>query len=114
MSKRLLKKKVFRLEDWKKASRIERMYIYMMEPDRFALNDPDRKYLNTLKRAFHIMSDYSSNLVASNLIFECFGEVETKNRVYKIMNDARDLFGAMIQRNKEFDRMVMKERLSHS
>lgn len=112
MSKRLLRKKVFELSDFQRANRIERLYIYLMEPDSFALNDVDFKYLNLLKKAFHIMSNEVSNVSAATLIYETL-DIETESRVWKIMDDVRQLFGNMIKRNKEFDRMVLQEKIAN-
>lgn len=111
MSKGLSKKRVFSLSDFKKASRIEKFYIYMMQPDSFTLNDTDFKYFDALQQAFALTCDQISMASAISLIQMSIPEFESWNKANRLYADVQNLYGQIIERNKEFQRILVVEKL---
>lgn len=118
LSKKLTKVSLFSREDFKSAKRIERIYIWMMEPERFRLSDKDMAYFETLKAAFIILSSTLSMRKAVEMIrhtsmkHSLNGKTISERAAYNVINDVKNLFGDVLKRNKEFDRMVITERIA--
>lgn len=110
MSKSLSKIKIYSLSEFSKASRIERIYMHLMQPRDFDLTFDEDDYLQKLREAFCILSENPSKSQSITLLREMYPE-HKKESIYRIINDSQELFGNIIQSNKSFDRMVLRERL---
>lgn len=102
---------LFTNEQFKKASRIERMHMHLLDPDRFYLPDEDFHYLEKLKLAFAVISNTLSRTEALKKIEAVLNIDIRKQDAYKYYNDSRELFGNIIKSNKDFDRLVLREKL---
>ena len=111
MSSQLLSKRVFSVKDWKKANRIERYYMYMMDPDRFALTDTEANHLNAIKRAFNLTHDKITRAEAITIIQDNIAFYEEWAKASKLFTDVQNLFGNLIKRNKEYQRTLLIEKL---
>ncbi len=111
MSKELSRKRIYNIADFKKASRIEKFYIYMMQPDSFVLTDKDYNYFTAVQQAFALTCDQISMATAIALIQMTIPEFESWNMANKLYSDVQNLYGEIIQRNKEFQRTLTVEKL---
>jgi len=114
MSNALLKQRAYSDADWKKASRIERFFIYMQEPDRFALTETEYRYFENVQQAFHIVSKKLSLAASINMILESktIRGIDTWYAASKLVNDVQELYGNIIKRNKDFQRAMIIEKLT--
>lgn len=85
------KVKRFTQEDFDNAPRIERLYMSIVQPNCFELNDPDAQYLTVLDRAYPIIKSKPVQAEALQLI----GHLEQgkwKPQVEQILVDAMRLY----------------------
>lgn len=110
MSKSVLKKKVYEISDFKAATRLERLHIHLMQPYDFVLNNEDHEYLEILRECFTIMGNSISKQETIRKMQD--REPFRQNReIYTIINDTQQLFGNIVKSNKQFDKMVVSEKL---
>lgn len=110
MSKALSQLRVFTERDFKEANRVERIFIWMMEPEKFTLNHYDQTYFDRLKTIFTIMCENLEQKVQMTLIQNIYTEL-APYQLYGLMNDAEALFGKVRKVNKDFQRGLQRERL---
>lgn len=110
MSKRLLSKQAFSLEDFKNATRIEKMYIYMMYPEKFVLHESQYRWFLKVQKAFALCSQEVSRTAAIRKIQNNIVGLEDYKAANKAYNDMQELYGNFIQQNKEFRRQLYIER----
>ena len=110
MSKRLLKKRTYSWKEFKAASRLERIHIHMMHPSDFYLHDNEMQHLDRMRTAFSVLSSSLSRLEAVKKLTDLIPEI-SRTSIYTLINDTKDVFGRMLQVNKEFDRFAVGEKL---
>ena len=111
MSIELSKVRVFTDKMFKNASAIERMYIHMMEPERFVLNNTDHVRLEEIKDCFALVSDKISNAEQIKLILETIPSIETWESANKLLREMESLFGDVVTRNREYTRTLYINKL---
>lgn len=104
-----------RKSEWKKfnnGTKLERIWMHHMDPDRYELHDSEMEYMERMRAAFHILCEERQQAKAINRIYEELKDVySTRRSIYNLVNDTKTFYGNIIKRNKEFDRMVIKDRL---
>lgn len=110
MSKKLLRKRAYNIQDFKSATRIERMRMYLVEPDQFALNDRDDRYFQLLRQAYPIICQGLPKAETKEMIEDLKGSAYRES-VVKIIRDAQELFGPFEEVDKRVQRGTIREKL---
>lgn len=85
--------------------------MFMVEPDRFVLNDEDHAYYRQLMDAWRLVSDEMREGVAIRIIQnEVFG-AESWYKANRILRDVESLFSPFMERNRELQRRKVIDRL---
>ena len=111
MSTELSKVRVFTDKMFKNATPIERMYIHMMEPERFVLNNTDHVRLEEIKDCFSLVNDKISAAEQIQLILENIRSIETWESANKLLREMETLFGDVVTRNREYTRTLYINKL---
>jgi len=99
--------------DFSNADTLDKIYMYLQQPDDFVLDEADMKYYTTLVNAYTIMSEYMREGEALMMIRGTGLERMSHAKAWRIMNDVKRLFGNVIERHKEFERTMFYDRLLH-
>lgn len=113
MSKKPSTIEIYSLADFKKADRISRIRMHMLEPDRFVLNDQDETYYRQLQQAYQLVFEELRQSVAIKTIQEAVPGAETWHRANTILQDIYELFAPFLKKNKDLRRAILVERLYH-
>lgn len=111
MSIELSKVRVFTDAIFKKASTIERMYIHLMEPERFILNHTEQVRLQDLKSCFGLVNDQISAADQITLIQELIPGIDSWENANKLLREMEMLFGVVITRNRDYTRTLYINKL---
>lgn len=109
MSSKLLIRKIYDHNDFKNADRIGKLRLHLLDSKRFKIKTQDSEYLNSLKKVFHIMSEELSDAIVINRIQSEVRENTNTAYASTLINDTKRLFGDIIETNKKFDRMRLRE-----
>jgi len=85
--------------------------MFMIEPDKFVLNDVDETYYLQLQQAWRLVSDEVRESVAINLIREQIDGCESWFKANRVLRDVEALFSPFIERNKSLQRGRVIEKL---
>lgn len=85
------KQRIYTERDWKAADALDRLYIHLMEPERWALMPQESEKLDALRTAWRIICQKSRQRERLLLIAEMCGV--TERSAYRYMQDAVALFG---------------------
>lgn len=113
MSSRLLQKKVFdrrEIHNARKLTKIDRLYMHLMQPGDVLLSEEEDEYLNLLKRAFAIMSEGKGQAETIQLIGELEG-FDHRMTGWRVIKDAEALFAPMMRINKTLEVAILREKL---
>lgn len=110
MSKKLLNSRLYKQSDWKSASRLERIYIHLMQPEDFALSEKDEDYHEDLKVIFVIIQDELNSSAAIPKIRDVLPNIGSDARLYRMISDCKELYGNIVDSNKKFDRYVVGQK----
>lgn len=117
----LLPGNLFRYQDFQKATRLERIYMHLVDSSRYPLRDMESRYLSMLQRAFTVICENPNKRECRRIITDLLeGENVTDPRpgnrnnvsTYKVISDAQELFGRFEVINKRVERGLMRERIS--
>jgi len=108
MSKQLLKIRIYTEKDFKKASRIERIGMYLIQPN-LMLSPSDEAYKAKLLQIFHIQCEAMSQMEIIRKVTELYPRMKLAT-VHKMMTDAESVFGSLMKRNKDVTRAVLIEK----
>lgn len=105
---------------FRKGTRVERMYMHLIDPWRYQLKDHEDRYLQLCQRAFVIICENPSRREARRLILEVVLEPISDSRKgnrnnisgIQLMRDAEELFGRFESINKWVQRGIIRERIS--
>jgi hypothetical protein len=103
-----LKAVLYTNEHFAKATKMERLYMHMMQPD-LQLTDAEDKYLDKLKSAFSIFSKYDTRAE----MYAAFDQVHSSwlSERHKIFKDCQELFGRIDVVNPTLLRGKLTEQL---
>lgn len=110
MSKKLQKLRVFSAKEFKEGTRLDKIYINIINPDRFKLNNTDTVYLDKLRSAFVI---YDEEITERGVMLKLKGIYpdSSDRHLYQVIRDCKQLFGNLTDRNIKFDKMIQRERI---
>lgn len=111
MSKKESRIEIYSQADFNKADRIGRIRMHMLEPDRFALNDPDEEYYRQLQQAYQLVFEELRQSVAIRAIQETIDGAESWHKANRILQDIYELFAPFLKKNKELRRAILVEKL---
>lgn len=111
MSKKLSKIEIYSLADFRKADRLDRIRMHMIEPHRFVLNNDDQLYYDQLQEAWRLVSNEMQEGVAINLIQETIDGAESWFRANRMLRDIEELFAPFLDRNREMQKRKVIERM---
>lgn len=110
MSRKLSQIEIYSLEDFRKADRIGRIRMHMLEPDKFALNDQDDTYYRQLQQAYQLVFEELRQSVAIRAIQEGIPGAESWHMANRILKDIYELFAPFLKKNKELRRAILVEK----
>lgn len=102
--------RVYTEQDFLQADRMDKIFMHILFPDQFNLNKTDSEYLELLQDAYRLVRKELSDHAVLRLVEEAYPEI-SKYRRHKLINDVKRLWGNIVHRNKEYDRLVLRERL---
>lgn len=103
------KSRLFSQQEFDSADRIGKIFISLVQPGKFVLNDRDETYLERLRQVWAIMVEQNTQRDRIKLISEA---VQINERsVRDLMRDAQYLFGDILQVDSEFEKALLAERL---
>jgi hypothetical protein len=102
--------KLFTQDDFKSADRIEKIYIWMMYPEKFMLSPRDEIYMDKLKQVYIIMTEEMMEERRIKKIRQFYPELRS-HQILKLLDDSEELFGRFRKMNKEFQDKLVRERL---
>jgi hypothetical protein len=102
---------IYSIEDFKKAPLIDRIRMYMIEPERFDLNDRDFQYYRKLNQAFQIVFEEVAEGAAIKMIQMAVEGCENLVIAKKVLADCFELFGPMVKKNKDMRRAILVEKM---
>lgn len=111
MSRKQSKIEIYSLEDFRKADRIDRIRMHMVEPERFILDDVDWQYFVDLEKAWHLVSNETRESVAIRLIQQHVHGAESWYRANRILRDIEALYAPFLKKNREVQRAKIVEKL---
>jgi hypothetical protein len=99
----------FSYPEFEKANKVDRIRMSMID-NKFVLKDFEENYAKKLHDIFHILSESTRQTEAVRKIRNVFPEL-SGTRVYQALQDVQNLYGNVMQRNREFDLVMHRERL---
>lgn len=101
-------KRIYTEAEWKAADALDRLYIHLMEPDRWALNNQDAELLENLRKVWAIICDKRTQRERIRLISE---QIQVSERtVVRYIQDATRLFGDILKVDMELELALAYER----
>lgn len=113
MSRRRSGIEIYSLEDFRKADRLGRIRMHMLEPEKFCLDDQDERYYRMLQQAYQLVFDELRQSVAIRVIQETIPEAESWYMANRLLRDIYELFAPFVNKNKELRRAILVEKLYH-
>lgn len=101
-------KRIYTEEDWEVADPLDRLYMHLLEPHRWPLNQVEEERLDRLRKVWAIMCDKATTKARIRLISE-ITEV-TERTVYRDMQDAAMLFGDILKYDIDLELRLAYER----
>lgn len=102
------KNKIFTEDDWKDANQIDRLYMNILEPDRWKLSMADEQKLELLRETWAIMGKKAA--YASRLKLMQQHVDATEGQIAKYFREAQELFGDLLQVNIETELQAAYQR----
>jgi len=87
------------------------MYIHMMQPEYFVLNDSEYNRLEEIKDCFALVNNKVSLSEQIQLILETIPGIETWESANKLLREMETLFGEVVTRNREYTRTLYINKL---
>lgn len=101
-------KKIYTERDWIAADAMDRLYMHLLEPQRWVLNNAEYERLSRLRVVWSIMCEKSTMRERIALISE---QVDvTERTVYRDMQDAKELFGDILKFDVDLELRLAYER----
>lgn len=110
MAKSNLPRQAFGQDDFKVADRFGRMYMRMVQPNDFELNDRDEKYFKKLKWVYPLLADGRPRQHVKKMIVEIDGGIWA-NQAEALIKDAEKLFASFSKVNKTLLRGIYREKM---
>ncbi len=109
-SKRRSTKLLFELTEFKKATKVERMYMHLLDPFRYQLRDSEDEYLKVLTEAYSIICEGRPTRESRRIVRERL-EGRTSYRTTAIIKDCQDLYGRFEEVNQRVQAGIYRDKL---
>lgn len=103
--------RLFNQSEFSRSGKVDRIYMYIMQPSTYQLTPKEHQYYDLLKRAFIVVSEQSAHLNTAVKILMGL-ENCTREQAYKYISDMEDLFGRVRPINKDFERRLRYDQVS--
>ena len=101
-------KRIYTERDWQAADPLDRLYIHLMEPNRWPLNGMEEERLDRLRKVWAIMCEKATTRERLKLISE---QVTVNERtIYRDMDDAKSIFGDILKIDLELELRLAYDR----
>lgn len=108
MSREQLQPALYDANEWRKASRVERIYMSLVDDsERFVLTELEQVYANKLHRAFVIVSESPVFETSVRIIQDT--EQVSRIKAMAIIKDMEQVYGRIRKVDKDFDRALIRE-----
>lgn len=97
------------LNEYKHLSRMERLYLHMMNDMYYTLSPEEDEYLDRLKQVYTIACTTIDAKTIHRKLMQIMPETAHYHRKY--IQDSQELFGQFMTINKDFERGMQSERL---
>ncbi len=101
-------KRIYSERDWQAADPLDRLYIHLMEPNRWPLNAVEDERLDRLRKVWAIMCEKNTTRERIALISEQVAV--TERTVYRDMDDAKSLFGDILKLDLDLELRLAYDR----
>lgn len=98
-------------KDFQKANRLGKIRHYILEPDKFELDQDDLEYYGKLHQAFLLTFEEIRQSSAVKIIQESVAGAESWQMANKILRDMYQVYSPIMEKNRAFRRAVMVEKL---
>lgn len=102
MSRKLSKLTIYTPIDFKNGSKLDRIMMAEMQPEKFMLSDYEQRYLEDLREAYGLVSDELSEGVAVVKIRNLMIGYESYAAAAKLLSDMQEYWRRFISKNKEY------------
>lgn len=100
--------RIFSLEEFQNADRVERCYIHLLEPTRFVLTASEQSFLDDLRKVWAILCEKNTQRDRVGAIAEILAVSE--RTVGRHIRDAQYLFGEILELDTLFELRLMYDR----
>ncbi|MGH1365800.1 MAG: hypothetical protein ACRBF0_19735 [Calditrichia bacterium] len=101
---------LFELTEFKKATKVERMYMHLLDPFRYQLRDSEDEYLKVLTEAYSIICEGRPTRESRRIVRERL-EGRTSYRTTAIIKDCQDLYGRFEEVNQRVQAGIYRDKL---
>lgn len=108
--KERLAARAFNHNDFVKADRLTKIYMAMVDPDNFELNQEDEIYAKRIHECFQLLSQEYRQISVVKKFLELHPEFN-HSRALKLIQDTQEIYGSITKRNAFFDLITQRERL---
>ncbi|HRI58343.1 MAG TPA: hypothetical protein PK228_01425 [Saprospiraceae bacterium] len=102
---------IYSLADFKKADRLDRIRMHMVEPERFVLDDDAWQYAKDLESAWLLVSGETRESVSIRLIQNHVPGAESWYRANRMLRDIEQLYAPFLSRNRDMQRRRVVEKM---
>lgn len=102
---------IYSLEQFRKADRLDRIRMHMIEPERFLLVGQDWQYAQDLENAWLLVSGETRESVAIRLIQNNVFGAESWYKANRILRDVEALYAPFLKKNREVQHARVVEKM---
>lgn len=100
--------KIYTERDWQAADPLDRLYIHLLEPQRWPLNNVEEERLERLRKVWAIMCEKATHRERMALISK---QVDvTERTIHRDINDATQLFGDILKFDTDLELRLAYDR----
>lgn len=107
MSKKLSKLTIYTQTDFREASKLDRILMSEMQPEKFCLDDYEDRYLNDLRNAYALVGEELSEGVALRRIRTEVVGYESYAAASKLLQDMQVYWRSFITKNKDYKQAIV-------
>lgn len=104
-----IKEKIYTERDWKDADTLDKLYMHLMEPERWELSYDHQDKLQMLRQVWAIICDKRTQRERIRLIIDSFPIISERS-IGRLMKDAVHLFGDILKTDVDTELRLMYDR----
>lgn len=102
------KRKIYTEKDWKKADQIDRLYMHLLEPERWVLTPTDEEKLQRLRLVWKTVVKYNTPRQRLMPIIQAFQVSERE--AFRLIESAKELFLDLLDLDYDLELRIMYDR----